>query len=257
MLLTCPVQTPEFLTAHNLGVEAHIGRYDKLPGWEKYIPFVGGVHLPYSGLNFAALDENLRITSIETVKNAIDIGLQYPVDRMVMHITGTEVEKEQAVGDYDRLISSIRTLADYAASKKIILCLENAALHHPGRRAYGIFVNEWFAIHRDVDRSNVLLTLDTSHAATSAAMVCHRAEDRFAYMYEYLKKPELIGRVHWSDSRLQHAESYYNDMHLVPGEGDLPLDFHRKIKALDAVKTLEQRCEPERIAAGLEFIESL
>lgn len=257
MLLTCPVQTPEFLTAHNLGVEAHIGRYDALPGWEKYIPFVGGVHLPYSGLNFAALDENLRKTSIETVKNAIDIGLQYPVDRMVMHITGTEVEKEQAVGDYDRLISSIRTLADYAASKKIILCLENAALHHPGRRAYGIFANEWFQIHRDVDRSNVLLTLDTSHAATSAAMIGAHAADRFTYLYEYLKAPELIGRVHWSDSRLTHGEGYFNDMHLVPGEGDLPLDFHRKIKSLDAVKTLEQRCEPERIAAGVAFVESL
>lgn len=257
MLLTCPVQTPEFLTANGLGVEAHIGRYDALPGWEAYIPFVGGVHLPYKDLNFAALDDTLMAHSVETVKAAMDIGSQYGVDRMVMHITGTEVKDGIPVGSYDRLICSLRALADYAASKKLLLCLENAALHHPGRRNFGIFAREWFQIRADVDRSNVLLTLDTSHAATSAAVIGASAGERFAYMYEYLKHPELIGRVHWSDARLTHGESYFCDMHLVPGEGDLPRDFHQRILALDAVKTLEQKCPADRLSKGLAFIETL
>ena len=257
MLLTCPVQTPEFLAAHNLGVEAHITRDDTRPEWAQYVPFVHGIHLPYDHLNLAALDDDLRTHSIETIKSAIDTALAYHVSYMVMHASGVESYRGEPAGTYERMIDSIRAIADHAATRGITICVENAALHQPQRRMFGIFAHEWFQIHKDVDKSNVLLTLDTSHAATSAAMLCYRAEDRFAYLYEYLKHPDLIGRVHWSDSRLQHAEGYYNDMHLVPGEGDLPLDFHRKIKALDAVKTLEQRCEPERVAAGLAFIESL
>ena len=257
MLLTCPVQTPDFLASHRIGVEAHITEDDTRPDWAAYVPFVGGIHLPYSNLNLAALDDTLRIHSIETIQGAIDAGLRYDVDKMVMHPCGAESRKGEAIGTYDRMIDSIRQIADHAAQHGITLCIENAALHQPHRRHYGIFAHEWFQIQQDVARSNVLLTLDTSHAATSAAMLFYKPEDRFAYLYEYLKHPELIGRVHWSDSRLQYAEAYYCDMHLVPGEGDLPLEFHRQIKALDAVKTLEQRCEPERIAAGLAFIESL
>lgn len=257
MLLTCPVQTPEFLTAHNLGVEVHITRDDIRPEWSQYIPFVGGVHLPYNKLNFAALDDAQRLFSIDTVKEAIDTGCRYGIESMVLHPCGMESSHGEPAGTYDRMIDSLRALADYASARHITLCLENAALHQPHRRMFGIFAHEWFQIQKDVARPNLLLTLDTSHAATSAAMLHYRAEDRFAYLYEYLKHPELIGRVHWSDSRLTHAESYYNDMHLVPGEGDLPLDFHRQIKALNADKTLEQKCEPERIAAGLAFIESL
>ena len=257
MLLTCPVQMPEFLSAHGLGVEVHITRDDIRPEWPSYVPFVGGVHLPYDKLNLAALDDGIRLQSIETIRTAIDTGCAYGINRMVMHACGTESSHGEPAGTYERMIDSIRTLAEHAATRNVTLCIENAALHQPHRRVFGIFAQEWFQIRDDVNKSNVLLTLDTSHAATSAAMLHSHAEDRFAYLYEYLKKPELIARVHWSDSRLQYAEAYYNDLHLVPGEGDLPLDFHRKIKALDAVKTLEQRCEPERIAAGITFIETL
>ena len=257
MLLTCPVQTPEFLAKHGLGVEAMISRDDQLPTWEQYEPFVKGIHLPYKDLNLAAMDDAVRENSIETVKNAIDKGLQYGVSRMVLHICGTEMWHGIAVGTYDRLISSHQELADYAAARKVELCLENTALHQPRRRNYGLFAHEWFQIREDVNRSNVLLTLDTSHAASSAAMLHAHAEDRFAYLYEFLKYPDLIGRVHWCDSRLTYGESYLGDLHLVPGAGDFPVDFHRRIKALDAVKTLEERCPPEELEKGLAFIESL
>ena len=74
MLLTCPVQTPEFLSAHNLGVEVHITCDDILPEWDPYIPFVHGVHLPYNKLNLAALDDEHRTHSIRTICAAIDTG---------------------------------------------------------------------------------------------------------------------------------------------------------------------------------------
>ena len=257
MLLTCPVQTPEFLSANGLGVEVHISRDDVRPGWDSYLPFVGGVHLPYSKLNLAALDQELRQKSIQTIQDAMDTGSQYKIPYMVMHTCGTESSEFQQVGSYRNMIDSIGTLADYAANKGITLCIENAALHQPKRRVYGIFANEWFQIQKDVAHPNVLLTLDTSHAATSAAMLHYRPEDRFAYLYEYLKHSERIGRVHWSDSRLSGGEAYFDDLHLVPGQGDLPRDFHQKILALEAVKTLVQRCSQTELSLGLDFIETL
>lgn len=256
MLLICPVHTPGFLRQNNLFVEAHIGRYDTLPGWDAYIPFVGGVHLPYAGLNLAALDDEHRLQSIQAVKNAIDAGCQYPVDRMVMHTMGIESLDGKRIGAYERMIDGIRELADYAAGKGITLCVENQAQHVPHRVIYGVYAQEWYRICEDVDRENVLLTLDTSHAACAAATFAG-PENRFAHMYAFLKHPEKIGRVHWSDSRLQNAEAFYRDLHLIPGEGDLPRAFHQQIKKLDAVKTLEQKRSEEDVMRGLAFIESL
>ena len=256
MLLTCPVYSPEFLKKHGLRVEAHIGRYDKLPTWEQYVPFVGGVHLPYSRLNLAAFDDELRSLSIERVKEAIDIGCNYPVKEMVMHTTGIESFDGVLLGSYERMIDGIRNLADYAAKKGITLYIENQAQHIPHRVIYGVTAEEWYKIQEDVNRENVMLTLDTSHAACAAALLAG-SEKRFEYMYEFLRHPERIGRVHWSDSRLTKSEAYYHDMHLVPGAGDLPMDFHRIINNLDVVKTLEQKCSEEEILQGLAFISSL
>ena len=256
MLLICPVHTPQFLSECGLFVEAHIGRYDTLPDWEQYIPFVRGVHLPYKGLNLAALDDALRLSSIEAVKDAIDRGEQYGVDRMVMHTMGIESRNGETLGTYERMIEGIRALADYAQPKGITLCVENQAQHIPHRVIYGVRAEEWIRICEDVDRSNVMLTLDTSHAACAAALL-PRKEDRFAYMYEFLRCPERIGRVHWSDSKLGKCEAFYCDMHLVPGDGDLPVEFHRAIKNLDAVKTLEQKCPEEDVRRALSFIDGL
>lgn len=256
MLLICPVHTSEFLKKHALGVEAHIGRYDALPDWDRYIPFVGGVHLPYSGCNLAAIDDTLRLASIEKIKGAIDIGVGYHVDRMVMHILGIVEQNGARVGTYERVIDSIGKISDYAKTKNIKICLENQALHNPKIKVLGYTAEEWFKIREDTRRDNVLLTLDTSHAATAAA---HKTtvEERFAYMYEYLRHPELIGRVHWSDAKLTNKEAFMHDMHLIPGEGDIPKDFHKMIKNLNAIKTLEQkRAEPD-VERGLEFIEGL
>jgi len=256
VLLTRPLHTPQFLEKHNLGVEAHIGRYDILPTWEQYVPFVYGVHLPYSNLNLAAFDDAHRLHSINHVKAAIDIGCRYPVKKMVMHTIGIESLDGVRLGNYERMIDGIRDLADYAVTKGITLCIENQAQHIPHRVIYGVTADEWYQIQEDVNRENVMLTLDTSHAACAAALL-PGAQARFQYMYEFLKHPERIGRVHWSDSRLTKSEAYYKDMHLVPGDGDLPIDFHRKIHNLDVTKTLEQRCSEEDVFRGLRFIEAL
>ena len=47
MLLVKAMHAPEFLTAHHLGVEIHITRDDVKENFAQYIPFIGGIHLPY------------------------------------------------------------------------------------------------------------------------------------------------------------------------------------------------------------------
>ena len=256
MYLTRPVHTPAFLTKYDIGIEYFVTRHEVKPNWEQYIPFVHGIHLPYAGLNLAALDDDLRRHSIDTVKAAIDVGINFPVDRMVMHSMGLQELEGNVVGTYERMIDSIAELADYAGKSGIILCLENQALHVPNMERFGTTAESWLQLPGDVNRSNVLLTLDSSHAATVAA---HKktVEERFAYLYKFLERPDLIGRIHWSDSRLISNEAFMKDMHLIPGEGDLPRDFHRKIKELPVLKTLEQSRPEEDMIKGLEFIESL
>jgi sugar phosphate isomerase/epimerase len=259
MLLVCPDHTPEFLSKHNLGIEAHIGRSEQIPEWEKLVPFVHGVHLPYAHLNLAALDDELRKTSIEKIKEAIAIGCQYPVDKMVMHTVGIEVWGGGIIGSYERMIDGMRELADFSLKKGITLCVENSAMHIPERIIYGVSAQEWISIQKDVNRPNVLLTLDVSHAAAAAAylMKDKTDEDRFNYIYEFLNEPELIGRVHWSDSRLTGGETYMRDMHVVVGDGDIPVDFHRKIKNLDAVKLLEHNQPEDVILREIAYIDAL
>ena len=256
MLLTTPNYRPEFLKDTRLGVEFLVGRTDQRPGWEEYIPFVHGVHLPFDGLNFASLDDARRARSIDVVKEAIVIGCQFPVEKMVIHTLGIESIDGEVRGNYERMIDGLRDVADFAATKGITLCIENDAQHGAHRVLFGVTAEQWYQIQGDVDRENVMLTLDTSHAACAAALLVGM-QVRFDYMYEFLRHPERIGWVHWSDSRLTKAEAYYKDMHLVPGEGDLPLDFHRKIKNLDVVKTLEQNRPEEDILKGLAFVEAL
>ena len=251
MLLTRPIHSAAFLRAHGLGVEVHTDR----PVPEDLLPFVHGVHLPYAGLNLAALDEKVRQDSLQFLKNELGKGCRFPVDRIVIHTVGIETDKGVRVGDYDLLIRSFRELADLAAEKRIILCIENQVLR-PFVRRFGDNVSEWLALPGDIDRKNILLTLDSSHAATSAAIYEDQAE-RLHCMNEFLCRPELIGRVHWSDARLLNREALYNDMHLVPGQGDLPREFHRRIHQLTAVKLLEQKCSEADVLEGLKFIASL
>lgn len=256
MLLTRPLHSPEFLSKYNLGVEAHIGRYDLLPNWAQYIPFVHGVHLPYAGCNLAALDEELRQTSLAKLKEALDEGCKYPVDRMVMHSVGVAVFEGEKVGEYDKLIEGLRELAAYAAERNIILCIENQLVGPPVTARFGESCSEWLQLQQDVDRPNVLLTLDTSHAASSIGGLGSDTA-RIDGMYAFLAHPERIGRIHWSDAIISGGQSLYKDWHLVPGKGDLPLDFHRRINALPVVKLLEQKCTEAEVLEGLEFIKTL
>ncbi len=257
MLLVRPIHDPEFLAKHGLGVETHITRYDVLEGYEKYIPFVHGVHLPYKDVNFASPDEEIRQKGLAFVKSAADKAVLYPVDRVVMHPCGIMSVAGETTGVYGKLIDSLREIADYLAQKGLMLCLENQLYCPPEQKVVAACKSEdWFQLYHDVNRPNVKLTLDSSHAASCAAEE-DTDEKRIAAMWKYLEHPDYIGRFHWSDSRITGGESLFRDMHLVPGKGDLPREFHQAILRHPARKLLEQKCTAEAVAEGLEFISTL
>ena len=257
MLLVRPIHEPDFLRRYSLGVETHITRDDILEGYEKYLPYVHGVHLPYKGVNLAATDETVRQKGLEFVKCAADAAVRYPVDRVVMHPCGIMSANGEKCGDYGKLIDSLREIADYLAGKGLIVCLENQ-LYKPAdvREVFACRSCEWFQLYTDVARPNVKLTFDSSHAASCAAEES-TDEKRLQALWKYLEHPDYIGRFHWSDSRISGGESLYRDMHLVPGQGDLPREFHQAIWRHPARKLLEQRCTSAEVAAGLVFIAGL
>jgi sugar phosphate isomerase/epimerase len=257
MLLVRPIHEPEFLSQYELGVETHITRDDIKEGYEKYIPFVHGVHLPYKDVNLAAFDPEERRAGVEHIKKCVETGSRYPVDRMVMHPCGTLSFQGVECGTYAPVVDCLREIADFMAQKGLILCLENQ-LYKPidVRVVVGCHSEEWFQLYHDINRPNVKLTFDSSHAASCAAEE-EDDEKRLKALWRYLEHPDYIGRFHWSDSRITGGESLFNDMHLVPGQGDLPREFHQAIKALDCVKTLEQRVSDEEHIFSFEFIDSL
>ena len=257
MLLVRPIHDVAFLARYDLGVETHITRDDVKEGYEKYIPFVHGVHLPYKDINLAAFDPAERRAGIDHIKKCVETGCRYPVDRMVMHPCGVLSFQGEPCGTYGPLVDSLREIADFMARKGLLLCLENQ-LYKPAsvKIVVGCGSEEWFQLCRDIGRPNVKLTFDSSHAASWAAGE-EDDEKRLKALWRYLDHPDYIGRFHWSDSRISGGESLFTDMHLVPGQGDLPRDFHRAILDHPAVKLLEQRCPSEEVAEGLKFIASL
>jgi sugar phosphate isomerase/epimerase len=161
-LLVRPIHSIPFLVEHDLGVEAHIGRYEGLDTWPAYVPHVRAVHLPYKGCNLAALDDSLRQRSLQMIREAMDQALPYKVDRLVMHICGIESKDGSLVGSYDRLIAALQELAGHAAKQRRTLCLENTVLQWGGAvKHWGDSRACWYRIYRDAGRENVKLTLDT------------------------------------------------------------------------------------------------
>lgn len=258
MLLVKPIHSPAFLERHNLGVEAVIDHDDQKETWAQYVPFVKGAHLPFSyGINLGAINPDDRQQALQTLKQAIDKARKCSVKRMVVHTSGFEALAEKVVGEYAIMIEGLQKLADYAATDGTILCIENQMHREPHkRRVYGDTLDEWFRILKDVDRPNTMLTLDSSHAASSVALI-EDADARRAALFEFLEHPEQIGYVHWSDSRIGNREALHNDMHLVPGKGDLPRDFHKRIKQLDCPKLLEQNCTEDEVIEAFRFIDGV
>ncbi len=261
MLLVQSNQSIDFLKKHNLGIELATNKEEGKIDLEAYAPFVKTVHLPYSDangfLNLGAFDDAWRLESIECIKKAIDMSVRYNVTKAILHPCCFLEKEHKKVGEYSRMIDSMREIFDYAAKAKLVICLENQVLRHPDIRVIvGTSAAEWRQLPIDIGKSNVSLCLDTSHASSVAAHE-ETPEARIKVLWDFFKEPDNICHFHWSDAKVLNGEAKYQDMHLVPGMGDIPLEFHKAIAMHPGSKLLEQRSTEEACAAGLAFIASL
>ncbi len=226
--------------------------------------------------NVASTDDEFRDMSIRTILDYVDVAQRYPHLKLVnMHFAPKrwvdETLDQYQTGTYDRLIDGIRKIAAFAERRGIQIVLENNCAYFelngiaddvPAEKMdwadkneyFGVSPEEWTQVCEDVDRPNVGLCLDTSHACTYAHIF---PEDRRTErMLAFLAKPHLIRHVHWSDNYLYDTRGR-NDSHVSVGKGSLPTELHRGIKGLDAVILLEHFYTIEELEQELEYVNAL
>lgn len=226
--------------------------------------------------NIASTDDEFRDMSIRTILDYVDVAQRYPHLKLVnMHFAPKrwidETQNQYQTGTYDRLIDGIRQIAAFAERRGIQIVLENNCAYFelngiaddvPAEKMdwagkneyYGVSPEEWTQICEDVDRPNVGLCLDTSHACTYAHIF---PEDRRRErMMAFLAKPHLIRHVHWSDNYLYDTRGR-NDSHVSVGRGSLPTELHRGVKRLDAVILLEHFYTIDELEQELEYVTAL
>lgn len=257
------------------GVEVSVSAAGEVGMPASHAPYLYSVHLPAGDdagrLNLGAFDAARREVSIESVKGAVDVACDAGAGRGVIHSMGIVSFEGEEVGDWDRTVAGLQEIADHARPKGFELVLENVVYywppvpeHIPAERAdrsqclyqLGREPQEWRQLWAAIDRDNVRLCLDTSHATTCAVATSDLAEQA-RRVQEFLDVGgELIAHVHWSDNYLGGHRGR-NDSHLHVGQGTLPRPFHAQVKRLAAVKHLEHKSTVEELRDELAFIEQL
>ena len=277
-----PLSAPVFSgleTLKSFGLLAESAMRDDIRALDEYAEVLISAHAPAtapdgSRLNIAATDADFREMSIGIITEYIDEARRYPnVKQVNIHFAPRQwIDETQASGqegDYDLLIDSVRRIAAYAKTQNIEIVMENGNANWKDldenveledvdwtthNRYFGSAPEHWIEVCEDVDRDNVGLCLDSSHICTYAqTFPKSQREER---VLAFLKKPELIRHVHWSDNYLYDKRGR-NDLHLCVGKGELPTEMHRRIKRLDATILLEHFYTVEELKEELEYIDSL
>lgn len=111
------------------------------------------MHLPYGKSSDLAKDDDKEYSDIvyQRYFDAIDYAKMFDVDRFTLHLG------MRSTGNYDKLITKIQGLCDYAYPGMIMI--ENM----PCDCEYGAFESELDDIFKRVSRSNLKLIYDTGH----------------------------------------------------------------------------------------------
>ena len=126
---------------------------------------------------------------------------------------------------------------------------------------WDVVPQEWRQLWAAIDRDNVRLCLDTSHATTCAVATSDLAAQARAGagVPRRWRGPDyarpLVGQLpRWASrpERLAPARGAGN-----VGQGTLPRPFHAQVKRLAAVKHLEHNSTAEELRDELAFIEQL
>ena len=225
--------------------------------------------------NVAAIDDEFRKESIAFFIGYVASAKHLPhLKKVNMHCAPRrwfhEDQTRGEVGEYDRLIDGIRQIAAFAQQQDIEIVLENDVLKwtdipdevtadqvdwESRNHIFGVSPEEWIQICVDVDRPNVGLCLDGSHLSTYVQLF-DEPERRQEAIMAYLAMPDLIRHVHWNDNYVFDVRGR-KGTHVLIGKGSLPVEFHRRVKGLDATILLEHFETIEDLEEELEFIARL
>jgi sugar phosphate isomerase/epimerase len=261
--LTIAATDPHLIAELGLGVEGAITADGEVLLPEPVVPYLFSFHLPFARagthLNVGALDDAVRREAIGLVQRAIDVAVQRGARRGVIHPMGLGRWGGKVAATWERTVAGLREVVDHASAAGLELCLENTHLYWDGvpqdaapeaadrsgvNHIIGSTPAEWLGLWRAIGRDALGLCLDTSHAATYAALSSDPGEAE-RLLHEYLAEPALIRHVHWSDSWL------------CDPRGTLPAAFHARVKALAATKHLEHVATPDQLRAELAHIAAL
>ena len=261
-----------------LGLTVEASHTAWLEQMQPYTEVFASAHGPYMKgqmrLNPASTDECFREESVKIIEDFIDMTTAFDKIRQVNLHFGCmrRADQKQATGqygEYDIQVESFQRIADFADERDKEIVLENSRTYWEGvsddtsydtvdwskqRVNFGTDPEEWIRMCEDVDKANVGLCLDTSHACTYS----HKfpEDERRDVLFGFLQRPELIRHVHWSDNYPYDARGR-TDSHEILGRGTEPVEFHRKVKELDALILLETACTVQELEEQLEFIEEL
>jgi len=239
---------------------------------------VRSAHAPYSNgegrLSIADVDDSLRESAIVEIEDYIDKAhVRFPnLEKINMHCSPKRwaSETRPLTGDYTRLIDAIRRIGARAKTHGLVVVVENNRAYWEGvpedqpadqvdraaqNEYFGVEPDEWIGIHGDVDRPNVFLCLDTSHACTFAQAVTGEAK-RKAIMLRYLEAGEALRHVHWNGNDLE-TNIGRRDTHMSLHEDVLPDELHARLKSWDATLLLEHWKGEPALEDELAYIDAL
>lgn len=182
----------------------------------------------YDYANLAALDDALYHRSLDMARRSLQVALDLGAHVLVIHQGKTRASASP--GDYGRFVDAVTLLADEAGGNGLTICVENMPA------PWGYSFQEWQRLPDDVDRPNVALCLDTSHAAQTTRCLAKTPAEREALLWAHLDVA-AIRHVHWSDDHLVDGRGEH--LHLSLGQGSLPRAFHQAVARLSATKSLE------------------
>ena len=261
----------DFLLAHAQGTEV-LAEKDILAHHAGALDLIRVVHLPWEidtrRINLAGPDPARREADLDHLKRLISAAAPLAPARYVIHPLGLRHWDGRSAGDWDTLVAMLRRLADETRAERTgPLVIENNRTYWNGipdttpveaadrsnvNRCFGETPAEWRDLCLAVDRDDVRLCLDLSHATTSAHLY-PKGPQREACLREFLTPRDWIIHVHWSDNFLDDNRGRA-DSHEYPGRGTLPRWFHQEVRRLPATFMFEISTDPQAVLETLDFV---
>jgi len=263
-----------------LGVEVGIAaalttarEAERLQALKPWSGLIKCVHLPYSvpgrRLSIAALDDAWRQQSMDMLIHTLGWAAQTGASKVVIH-TAPYRWNGEIVGDYERFVDGVRELAKEAERHRILICVENSRSYWDGcdplsspdeieldklNTYLAVLPEAWLQLVKDIDRPQVRLCLDTSHATTTAQRVSS-LDERVRMLHAFLDAGEWIGHVHWNGNYLADTRGRA-DSHLPIYAGSIPVEVHRRVARLNVTRHLERKLSGPDLVREMAFIHEI